>query len=206
MIISTEIEPITFPARPINGGPFRSALLQRYSAGWSAECKWNGYRTAVHIESGAMFNRHGEPLSIAHEFQPALDKLRVTLDALAFKWADCEALERRHGIGRGSLIVLDVIPEPEFADAPYLERRAWLESVLPIYDLNPDSLEPDSIGLTPNDLILPYAWDDMQRINHRLGCQFYEGIVMKKNRSIYPIQLRSPKQTFPFWIKHRWAF
>ncbi len=26
-------------------------------------------------------------------------------------WADCEALERRHNLGRGTLVVLDSIPE-----------------------------------------------------------------------------------------------
>ena len=59
-----------------------------------------------------MFNRHGKLLSISHEFKPALDMLRTILDAAAFKRADCEALERRHNVGRGTLIVLDVVPGP----------------------------------------------------------------------------------------------
>ena len=45
-------------------------------------------------------------------------------------WADCEALERRHNLGRGTLVVLDVVPE---TGAPsYEERRTMLEAILPI--------------------------------------------------------------------------
>ena len=38
------------------------------------------------------------------------------------------------------------------------------------------------------------------------GCEFYEGMVAKRNDSIYPMQRRSAEVEFPFWMKHRWAF
>ena len=100
----------TYPARPLNGGPLDKAFPKRGE--WAAEPKWNGWRALVHVPSGAIYNRHGKLLSIAAEFASALEIFRATLDAEAFKWVDCEALERRHGIGRGTLIVLDLVPAP----------------------------------------------------------------------------------------------
>lgn len=50
----------------------------------------------------------GYLLSIAGEFDSALHALR-DLARHGLVWADCEALERRHAIGRGSLVVLDLI-------------------------------------------------------------------------------------------------
>src|SRR5208283_474817 len=123
--VSRTMNPPTFPARPINGGPLTTALPK--SGEWFYEPKYNGWRALVHVATGAMFNRKLEPLTIAGEFKDALHQLCSTLDADAFKWADCESLERRHGLGRGTLIILDVVPEPAFASANYRERRRWLQ-------------------------------------------------------------------------------
>jgi hypothetical protein len=217
---SLELHPPTFPARPVSGGPFPKA---REKAGhWIYEPKYNGWRALVHLETGAMFNRKGERLSINGEFTQALRLLRSTLDAAAFKWADVEALERRHGIGRGCLIVLDVIPEPAYAQTPYGERRAWIAApVLPILDyLKAPWTEPcldrngglfrapdgfPLISIPP--IVAPdQAWNDLKEINGCLGCEFYEGLVAKRIDSVYPIQLRGPEEAFPFWVKHRWQF
>src|SRR5438045_545370 len=113
--------PPTFPTRPINGGPFPQARPK--PGQWTYEPKYNGWRALVHLQSGAMFNRAGLRMFISKELDEALELLCSTLNAEAFKWADCEALERRHGIGQGTLILLDVIPDPAWAEAPYLERR-----------------------------------------------------------------------------------
>ena len=48
----------TYPARPLNGGPFDKAPPKR--GAWAAEPKFNGWRALVHIPSGTIFNRHGE--------------------------------------------------------------------------------------------------------------------------------------------------
>jgi ATP-dependent DNA ligase len=196
--------PITYPARPLNGGPFPKALPK--SGDWFYEAKYNGWRALIHIATGTMFNRKGQPLTISGEFQTALDQIRLVLDAEAFKWADCEALERRHGIGRGTLIVLDVVPEPAFALATYTERREWLRigSLPTLYSKpSPESLYK-SCQIAPQ-----YAeemWAELRRLNTRWGCDFYEGLVAKRADSVYPIQLRNPDSEFPFWIKHRWAW
>jgi hypothetical protein len=54
-------KPPTYPARPIDGGPFTAAPAKIEE--WRAEPKYNGWRSLVHIPSGAMFNRQLEPLS-----------------------------------------------------------------------------------------------------------------------------------------------
>jgi len=203
----------TYPARPINGGPFDKAPPKRGT--WAAEPKWNGWRGLVHVPSGAMWNRHGKPLSIAPEFRESLEILRATLDAEAFKWVDVEALERRHGIGRGTLIVLDVIPTPQaYRDqtAPtYAERRSWL-SPLPVAMLT--EIKPNTVYLTPSTIETlmdtPQAaqamWDAARAANKQYKTVVFEGIVMKRTDSLYPVQLRNPEETSPAWVKHRWHF
>ena len=164
-----------------------------------------------------MFNRHGKLLSISYEFKPALDMLRTILDAAAFKRADCEALERRHNVGRGTLIVLDVVPEPPepaYADLydlnyPYLERRKWLEAVLPIAECKSSAgrwVHSNTIVLVPNTLNPSEAWQDLQLCNRNAGLEFYEGLVAKRADAPYPIQLRSPDEESSSLIKHRWKF
>jgi len=200
------MNPITYPARPINGGPFRKARTK--PGEWFYEPKYNGWRALVHIPTGSMFNRRGEQLSIAAEFADALDILHRVLDANAFKWADCEALERRHNIGQGTLMLLDVIPEPPFAQATYLERRAWIPNSV-LWECHPSN-QPSKNTLYKSPRIAPmYAadvWSHLQEINQRWGCDFYEGLVAKQADSPYPIQLRSPDLDTPAWIKHRWQF
>jgi hypothetical protein len=98
---------ITYPARPINGGWLELALPKRGL--WYTEPKYNGWRVLARAPSGTCFNRHGAPLSIAHEFAAALVKLRGTGELMGIEWFDCEGLERRHAIGRGTLVVLDSI-------------------------------------------------------------------------------------------------
>ena len=218
----------TYPARPINGGPFDKAPPKRGT--WAAEPKWNGWRGLVHVPSGAMWNRHGKPLSIATEFRESLEILRATLDAEAFKWVDVEALERRHGIGRGTLIVLDVIPAPQAyrdhrgggasesgmggraSSAPtYAERRSWL-SPLPVAMLT--EIKPNTVYLTPSTIetlmdtqqAAQAMWDAARAANRHNKTVVFEGIVMKRTDSLYPIQLRNPDETTPAWVKHRWHF
>jgi len=198
------LTPPTYPLRPVNGGPLDQA--QPKHGAWVYEPKYNGWRALIHIATGAMFNRHGKPLSIQDEFKPALAQLRTTLDAEAFQWADCEALERRHGLGRGCLLVLDVIPEPHEKHAAYQHRRDWLEAVLPELDLNPTYRPFPLLSLPPAVYGDLDVWRDLQGLNRRLNCDFYEGLVAKRADSLYPRQLRSDKSEFPFWMKHRWAW
>lgn len=190
------VTPLTYPARPINGGPLDKAPPK--TGDWVYEPKYNGWRTLIHVPTGTMFNRHGEPLSIAGEFATALRELQRA----PFEWLDCEGLERRHQRGRGTLIVLDAVMH-----GTYRERRGWLEDQFkaepgPWFIGDASAYIPATV--TTEDA--PKAWDILQLRNRETGCEFYEGLVAKRADSRYPIQLRRADETFPFWVKHRWAF
>lgn len=191
---------LTYPARPINGGHLEHA--GRKFASWSYEPKYNGWRAMVHASTGTMWNRHGKCLTIASEFAVALEKLK----SCPFEWLDVEALERRHNLGRGSLIVLDC---PALRE-DYEHRVAALYRGIVgtgvgdtlIQVLKPEENKvyiPPSYGEEERDEL----WQQLQNVNRCLKCEFYEGLVAKKNDSLYPIQLNSPEQTTVHWMKHR---
>jgi hypothetical protein len=238
--------PPTYPARPIDGG--RLELCTRSRIGdWYAEPKYNGWRAFVHVPTATMFNRRGELLSIAAEFAEAL----AALKKLPIKWADTEALSRRHGIGKGSLILFDFLGgSPEFwealgvqtvprmgglADASYRDRKRFLACAAnlagieahikletPIQD-NTVYLAPayradgarvlyDALKVCNADPAtrgLRNPLDPAQEVDmagQGLGCDFFEGIVMKRADALYPLQLRDPEADTHVWVKHRWHF
>jgi hypothetical protein len=198
---------LTFPARPIQGGRLELAPPKRGL--WFTEPKLNGWRALIHTPTGTMWNRHGTLLTIADCFRPALAAL-AKLSPRGLVWADCEALERRHNLGRGTLVVLDVIPE---SGTPiYTARRAMLESLLPcdpVFD--GDSSRPVPSGavvLTPTRRADSHAqalafYQRLRDANCMLGCDFFEGVVMKRADSAYPVQLRGASDEFRGWVKHR---
>ena len=237
-------DPIAFPfypARPTNGGAFPRALPK--SGHWAYEPKINGWRALVHMPTGTMFNRHGERLSIAHEFGPVLDLIRqawahpkklLALSRLG-EWLDCEALSRRHPLGRGSLVLLDAPQSP----GDYSTRQqamfdalgffspgggvvtSWACSLFPpaanaLLSIAYHYLtEPTQLAYTTSvgedgtvdpDLFPLSGWSRLQAANQRLGHEVFEGFVAKRLDSAYPLQLRSADLEFPYWIKHRWAF
>ena len=199
---------LTYPARPIQGGRLELALAKR--GVWFAEPKVNGWRAVVHTPSATMWNRHGQRLTIAHCFKEALDGLRgLAEDGLI--WADCEALERRHDLARGTLIVLDAIPaDPAFTPS-YTERRAFLESLgipqepfsngLHTGDERPLLLTTSRMVCSHNESLALYQ--SLRQANHKLGADFFEGVVMKRADSAYPVQLRSSTEECREWVKHR---
>lgn len=199
---------ITYPARPIQGGRLELAPPKR--GVWFAEPKFNGWRTLVHTPSGTMWNRHGSKLTIAHCFKEALYELR-DLSNEGLIWADCEALERRHSVARGTLIVLDGIPhDPTFAPS-YAERREFLESLripqepfssgLHDGDAAPLLLTTSRMVTTQNESLAFYH--SLRQANHGLQAEFFEGVVMKRADAAYPVQLRSSTEETPCLIKHR---
>ncbi|MBX7209855.1 MAG: hypothetical protein K1X78_16175 [Verrucomicrobiaceae bacterium] len=200
--------PITYPARPIQGGRLELAPPKR--GVWFAEPKFNGWRALVHTPSGTMWNRHGSKLTIAHCFKDALDVLRDLADE-GLIWADCEALERRHQIARGTLIVLDAIPhDPSFTPS-YAERREFLESLripqepfssgLHEGDAAPLLLTTSRMVTTPNESLAFYH--SLRQANHCLKAEFFEGVVMKRADAAYPVQLMSPTEECRALVKHR---
>ena len=198
---------LTYPARPIQGGRLELAPPKRGL--WYAEPKLNGWRTLIHTPSGTMWNRHGTLLTIADCFRPALATL-AKLASRGLVWADCEALERRHNLGRGTLVVLDMVPES--GTPTYERRRAILESLIPPEEVfNGDTSRPvpsDTVVLIPTLRAVPHAdalafYHRLRAANRVMGCDFFEGVVMKRADSIYPVQLRSATEEFRGWVKHR---
>jgi len=174
-----------------------------------AEPKSNGWRALIYTPSGTMWNRHGDLLTIAGCFRPPLAAL-AKLAPQCLVWADCEALERRHNLGRGTLVVLDFVPE---SGAPtYEQRRAVLESLFPTHPVfSGDTKHPvpcDVAVLTPNHRVASQAdalafYERLRAANRAFGCDFFEGVVMKRADSVYPMQLRSATEECRGWVKHR---
>lgn len=193
----------TYPARPVNGGDLTKAAPK--VGHWLYEGKVNGWRALVHAPSHTMFNRHGGRLSIAGEFRSVLGQLGEISRKTDFIWFDCEALERRHDLGRGSLIVLDYVPLQ--TQSNFTQRKAnlhqWIER-----ELLTGFIDRDRLYVLPEfgDSKALEVWSILQEQNAHLGVPFWEGMVAKRADSIYPIQLRSAKEEFPFWVKHRWPF
>ena len=200
---------LTFPARPIQGGRLELAPPKRGL--WFAEPKLNGWRALIHTPSGTMWNRHGTLLTIADCFRPALASL-AKLANRGLVWADCEALERRHNLGRGTLVVLDLVP---LSGSPsYIERRALLESLLesaPVFagiKPGPACVPIGAVVLTPTNRLETHEqavafYQRLRAANRALGCDFFEGVVMKRADAAYPVQLRSATEEFRGWMKHR---
>ena len=112
-----ESEFITYPARPTTGCAVDSTLWRQTEdmvrvANMVYSPKYNGWRVLLHVPTGMCFNRKLKPLSIEDEFRSAIEYAQGRAKEIegvltGFDWLDCEGLERRHNIGRGTLIVLD---------------------------------------------------------------------------------------------------
>jgi hypothetical protein len=199
-------KPPTYPARPVNGGPLHKALPK--TGVWYAEAKYNGWYAHGCPAEGLLFNRQNELLSIAGEFKTALEIVRK----LPFPWLTYEAMDRRHNLSRGSLVILDYPDRTK----TYVERRQYLELVCAIAGIpehkNLNEALPDNSVV----LVYPYQWGGADQLYREIlpmcnrvafkNKPYYEGIVAKRGDSKYPFQLRSPDVEFPFWMKHRWAF
>jgi ATP-dependent DNA ligase len=197
----------SYPARPINGGPLERARPK--SGHWTYEPKLNGWRALVHAPTGRMWNRHGERLSIEDCFKPVLDTLAK---ADVPEWLDCEALERRLNLGRGSLVVFDYIPTGTDRITPFSQRKTkLLHALKDLPNWQPWQLGPPiQDALYTLDSALPDStelyYQLLQDENRALGADLYEGLVAKRTNSPYPVQQRSSSEETAFWVKHRWDF
>jgi hypothetical protein len=226
--------PPGYPARPINGGPLAHALPK--AGHWVYEPKVNGWRAWVHVPTGAMFNRRNEPMSIANEFKPVLSKLRDWHEGLSdggfkhgnarWEWLDTEAFERRHPLGRGSLIILDapLCPGPYWGRQNFIHTALvesgvatnWAheqfapptDSLLSFAYIYEDEANQGRGGAKVIDPALypEAAWKRLQAVNKVHGCELFEGLVAKRIDSPYPLQKLSADREFSGWMKHRWAF
>jgi hypothetical protein len=154
-----------------------------------------------------MFNRHGQRLSIQQEFGSALAILRslhLNIGAAVVEWFDCEALERRHAIGRGTLLVFDYISP---AGEAYVCRKQRLAHALAPHDYRTQPCDRAAYSVVahgPDELETLEFYHLLKRLNGQWHCPFYEGVVAKRTDSLYPVQLRSATLEFAGWMKHRW--
>jgi ATP-dependent DNA ligase len=159
----------------------------------------NGWRALIHVPTLTVYNRHGELLSITHEFKEALEQLG-RLESWSIEWLDCEMLGRRHPLKKGHIIILDEL----HPSANYLERRKSLEQAEPSWqymDIDRVELIESFSGDAPSDPLT--LWEQLQEENHRYGCDYYEGLVAKRVTSTYETQLVSPSKTTTSWVKFR---
>jgi hypothetical protein len=207
--------------RPLNGGNLDkpNAIVPPAPSAW--EGKGNGWRLTVHVPSGTCFNRHNEPLTISDEFKPALKLLQRS----PFQWLDCEGLSRRHGIGKGSLIVLDII---DLHETPYDQRHETVARYFPMPLNHPlwvsenglyhfpaivnDGRYRDVPGFLVRDFDRwPRAeWEALKHQNAQMNPaspenSFWEGLVRKTLKSKYTLQLRSDHEETTAWTKHRFV-
>jgi hypothetical protein len=198
----------------MNGGPLHRARPKRGT--WAYEPKVNGWRALVHAPTSRMWNRRGKRLSIEHEFTAVLEAIRNADLPPEMEWLDCEALERRHDLGRGSLVILDYLAPSK---TTYDERKLSLaDAIHPCGEIRKgferwqfDRVPPPSDSailfqspFTASDI--DYYWQALQDLNKLWNAEVFEGFVAKRADSPYTRQLRSPNLESPYWIKHRWEF
>ena len=103
--------------------------------------------------------------------------------------------------------MLDLIPDS--VSQTYKERREFLESPVPLerMSLGEGTIPEDSVLLTPsiadtNGQALQ-LYRSLEATNRSVLADVFEGVVMKRAVSAYPVQLRSPDEKCRFWQKHR---
>lgn len=186
----------TFPARPKSGGRFDPDML---IGDWKYQPKYNGWRAFIDLAEDAVFNRHGEPMSIGDSFKIAIDSIRYSCLAMGIKYLDAEALERRFDACRGTLVLLDIPDSNEDLET----RMEVLSYIAPTHNIS-HLPEPNTVISVPTftEQSARQSWAWMQNLNNSWGVPFYEGLVAKKAGSEYPTTWK-PTDTFKDWVKFR---
>jgi len=194
-----------YPMRPLNGGTPDRVFVRD----WAIEPKYNGWRCILNTKTGKLYNRHKTIISISSEMKTAVDMAIAAFGGIA-EWVDCEGLERRHKIGQGTLIVLDLLIPGTYAYRKHVISRSTSAQ------LGPECVEL-SIAEKPKDHFLytaPY-WitpdktagelcKELKIVNSCFGADYYEGLVCKKPSSVYTAS-GSSERTTSDWIKHRFV-
>lgn len=145
-----------------------------------------------------MYNRQLQRLTIERQFNVALTFIQKLSGILPSDWLDVEGLERRHGIGRGTLIVLDNVTRTP----SYAIRKEMLSEYIPLHLVDQKPAE-DSLLLAPSFAGDSQLYARLQEINADWGVEFYEGIVSKEADSPYVFQSTSASKESHHWMKHR---
>ncbi len=193
------VRPPTYAAKPFFGGRFEDA--EPLDGTWWWKPKWNGRRLIFHVPSERTWNKEGNEVN--WRSYPAFHKLAllIGLHWPSFEWLDIEFLYGRHSMGKGAIIVLDVINEK-----PWGERQADLATLFGDKELKffIAPLKHEIYygpHLKTNDPLK--AWLAMQEFNKTWDLVFYEGLVGYEISKPYPIQLFSHDRVTPTWVKYR---
>lgn len=209
-----------YPQRPRQGGSDLAAAWDSIyqKGGWIFQPKVNGWRALLNLRTRAMLNRHGQPLSVARDFEAAITELQLRALEVPFdvgEWVDVEAMGRRHAVGRGSLAILDLpevaanqferstlalqlAPPLDMLGAMFSGSRHLLVYSMPVWD------ERRALDMTTDHGRLGMWWALMPRLNKHAGCTLYEGVVAKRADAAYRWG-RTPQDESPHWTKHRFT-
>lgn len=189
----------TYPARPRNGGYLTESNINPHHI---YRPKVDGDRVLLNIVTEEMFNRHGERYTKGKDIR--IDCIRDFLQQVDphTPWVDIEWMNK-HKRWKGTAFIIDL----PFRGYTFGEMMKRLGSVARVTAVNH--------GILPLDC---YEAKDMPRIWHELKRQakefmekdgettpVIEGVVSVARDSSYPVQIRSPKEKCPFWVKHRFA-
>lgn len=195
----------TYPARPMNGSRIELATqdIERHDF----EVKVNDWRCLIHKPTGRMWNRHGEPFSVAGNFIESFMELSGRLPFnQECEWLDCLAIGRRTKLGAGSLYLLDLVNHP----GTYDERRKAIEFCIPvhIHDRKPEPNRAYCLERWINPTIesMREKMDEIKAINAEWQEEYMEGFVKKRAASLYPKQTKDPEKHTPDWIKYRMRY
>lgn len=195
--------PPTFPCRPINCGKLTVAR-PKIGQFW-VEPKITGMRLVLHVPTGQLWTRHGEPVSNPRWFTKAVSKIQELLPNE--EWLDCEGIYQAHNVGKGTIVVLDAIVRGET-----VEQRYERFSNIPEMPFTND-LPCDQVYRIPRfdwsearnlwDSLLELGADWVKRGNGSVP--LFEGVVAKKKASQYVFQNIDPKRETASWQKHKWV-
>ncbi|HYI76292.1 MAG TPA: DNA ligase D, partial [Chryseolinea sp.] len=164
-------------------------------AGWSYEIKWDGFRTLSYLQDGNVEMRSRNNKDFNKKFYPIYNALKewpvnIVVDGeitvLTEKGVpDFNALQVWRSEADGQLIyyLFDVLwmEGYDLTTAPLSERRALLEKILPAHDL---------LRLSETFAVTGTEFFD---VADKMGL---EGIIAKKNDSVYAPNVRSKE-----WLK-----
>lgn len=182
--------------RPTAAGPLKRSLIESLPGEYAFEPKVNGWRGLIHVPTLTVFNRHGKAFSTYNLYEDSLQWLWENMPK-KFEWLDCEMLARRHAMDQGSIVVLDWVTE----ELTYEQRREELYMEVPMTMTS----KYNKVFMLPQYGMkdLEYAWESLQHLNAKLGCEYYEGLVGKRLGSLYEHQLISSSLSTALWLKWR---
>ena len=184
-----------YPMRPINGGSPGRAFVKDDQ--YYLQAKYNGWRVIVNAKTGKAYNRHRQPLSIDKAFKDPISQICDEYGSVA-EWADCEGLERRHKVGLGTLILLDlVLGVPDNERIKLIER----EGVKPIFSEIPENGELYRVANATKYTSALEVCNFLKQQNSELGSELFEGVVAKRIGHVYKKEFSQKENAN--WIKYR---